>query len=416
MHRRYLAALLDHGVSGAFTFALQALLVRLWTPTDYGVFGFWIAIGELALATANALLLTPLVVHLPRARTPAQRCELQAVVVGGLLPFVLLTGLGSGLVGWSITPLERGSWLACLAGAAMTMALLCRSYGVASFYALQRPAAAAATNGMHVGIGCALLLTLGWAMGTPGTTSVLIALAASQAIAAIPAFASVGQRPRLTAPRWWLERYAPMWHQARWSLLGALTTMVQIRIQVLIVLAVAGQAAYGAVFAGGLLSAPIRVATTAWSMVARPRLAEATDRGDLTTVRRLVVGPMLLVVIVFAMLAAVLAAFWQTVRGLLFVNYGDEMASIVATWMLASCLHCLGDCVSSALQGLHEFRRLAWATVWGAIVSVPVALAAVLALGYPWVMLGPGAGQLVALGWMAISLRRSLAEQAAAVR
>jgi O-antigen/teichoic acid export membrane protein len=239
---------------------------------------------------------------------------------------------------------------------------------------------------------------------------VLAILALSQAVASLVGAAMVGVHPRAFWSRWWLGRYAPLWHQARWSLLGALTTMTQIRAQVVIVGTLADPAAYGAVFAGGILSGPVRLAAVAWSMVARPRLAEAAGRGERAVVRRLTVLPGLLFTAAFVVLAAAMAAAWPLIRAFLFVQYGDEMVPIVATWLASSYVQCLSDCVSAALQGLHEFRRLAIATVWGALVSLTAAFAAVLALGYAWVMLGPFLGQLVALGWMAQALRRSLAE------
>lgn len=406
--------MLDHGLLSAFSLVLQVVLVRAWSPQEYGLFGFWLGAADAAFPFAYALFLTPLIVHLPRATSEARRAALQVAILGLFVPFLALAaaaGLGLGLV---LPQPEAGGLPGILAGTAMIVAFLGRSYASTLFFALQRPARSLAIDALHVGVALLALAAAWLAAGIPGIVCVLAMLALSQGMATGLGVRLAAGRPRLVGSRRWWRRYRPIWRLARWSLVGALATTLQNRCQVLIVGILAGPAAYGAVLAGGLLAAPPRLVTHSWTMVARPRLSAAVAEGDMATVRRLVLWPTALVLALFGAYAALLAAGWPLLRAVLFRNYGAEMATLVVGWMLTTLALCLGECVSAALQGLHEFRRLAWATVLGSIVGVAGALGAVLALGYPWVMLGPFLGALVALAWMVAALRRSLAERAAA--
>src|SRR5581483_10882371 len=74
---RYALAALDQIALSLFGFALNLVLVRVLSATDFGIVSLWLSVSLLAVGVQNALVSGPLSVYLPAARDPeaARRLE-----------------------------------------------------------------------------------------------------------------------------------------------------------------------------------------------------------------------------------------------------------------------------------------------------------------------------------------------------
>ncbi|MEO8411787.1 MAG: hypothetical protein ABI478_14565, partial [Propionivibrio sp.] len=69
----------DQALVSAFNFALNLLLIKLWSPQDFGVFAIVAATSLFAIMLQNALVSTPLAVHLPATADAGEQDLLRRV-------------------------------------------------------------------------------------------------------------------------------------------------------------------------------------------------------------------------------------------------------------------------------------------------------------------------------------------------
>jgi O-antigen/teichoic acid export membrane protein len=399
MLRQYALAAVDQVVVGGVTFVLHALLIRWWVPAEYGTFGLWLAAADVCLTCHNALVTTPLSVHLARQSRRFRRRHLElllgtATLLGAAGAF-LVTLLGALLLAWSgVVPV--GAWFG---GPAMAAGLLLRSHARALFFARGDAGAALLVDGAYAAATMTLLIGLKFAAGTPGAETVMLLLAATQAVPALVLFLP-GRGAGAVLRRRTLRRYGRLWREARWSLAGALTTTVQIRAHAFLVAAMAGAEAYGVIMAGSLLVSPTRLVLQSWSVVARPAMAAAIARGDRHLMLRIPVLTLGAFVAGYLLLAVVLYVFWDIVRQVFYAQMPDAIGPVVLTWVVFIGLFNVGDIFGTALQSFLHFRPLAYTTVAGSLIVLVTTPILILALGYPMALLGPCLAQLVAVAWM----------------
>src|SRR6202035_3885270 len=84
---RYAIAAADQVAISLFNFGLSFVLVRLLSATEFGTFGLWIAVANLAIIVQSALVCTPLSVHAPIARDEGERHRLEEAL--GSVNFLL---------------------------------------------------------------------------------------------------------------------------------------------------------------------------------------------------------------------------------------------------------------------------------------------------------------------------------------
>ena len=407
MLRQYAFAAVDQLVVGATTFLLHALLIRWWLPAEYGTFGLWLAVADVFLTCHNALVTTPLSVHLARQRRRFRRRHLEALLATASM-LGAAAALALGLLGALL--LDRSGLLpvaAGLGGPAMIAGLLIRSHLRALFFARGDAASALLVDGAYAGAVFLALLGLGLLAGTPDAETVLLVLAAAQALPALPVFLRRGG-PALAPRRRTLARYRTLWRDARWSLVGALTTTVQIRSHAFLVAAMAGAEAYGVIMAGGLLLQPTRLALQSWAVIARPAMAAAIAQGDRRRMARLQATALAAFGAGYALLIVALWLVWEPVRELFYPHFPPEIAPVVVTWVLFIGLFNIGDVFSTALQSLLQFRPLAHTTMVGAAIVLLATPLVIATLGWELALLGPCLAQLVVVVWMAVICHRSL--------
>ena len=103
MSRRLTLSIADQGIVSAFNFALNLYLVRVAAPDDFGLFAIVNAASLFAAMVQNAIVNTPLSVHLPAAHDADEKSLLLrafSAVNLALTACVLLAG--AAILAWRL--------------------------------------------------------------------------------------------------------------------------------------------------------------------------------------------------------------------------------------------------------------------------------------------------------------------------
>jgi len=353
-------------VSG-FHFALNLLLLRLVTPYDYGVFAFAFVLAMFASAINNALISTPLTVYTPVIKDPTVRGEQEAMFSTlNLLLFALLVLFGITYSHWA--ELDTTIMVGVTAFVAVYSA---RHFSRSAGYARMRPLVTASGDTAYVVSGVLIVTILVLSQDKLPIGHVLLALAAANLVAMLV------ERIRLHgAGRKWfvlsrVSSYNKIWEQSRWALAGSLTTLFLAQAHSVIITSTNGPNAYAPLAAGFVLFGPVRVALLTWQNMVKPELAVALSESRHDAVRQQIRLTSILMVGAVLALALFLLMLWPWIQQFLYAEqYADEpMAMIVALWSIITLFAASYNAPAAALQAMRDFRVLAMASIYGAVIS-----------------------------------------------
>ncbi|MBT9292235.1 hypothetical protein [Prosthecodimorpha staleyi] len=405
MRRAMVYSILDQAVLSAFNLGLSLLLVATVAPAEFGRFSYVLAILLILGSVHNALVATPIGVSLPGQGT-ATRADVLSVLLGAdhrlrvaLMPVAAIllafAGTDAAYLGPALALCFFSLWRETQRGVA---------------FALSEAGRALVIDLVAVSVS-ALAAGLLWRM-MPPVPALLSGMAAGSAAAVAVAhatgpFGRLGFRRERAADvgfgadsrsgGW--RRYGRFWHEARWSLLGAVTTEAQFRGYVFAVQALRGAETLGAIQAGRALMGPLPLLASAWSRVARPEMTRAlVERRDADALRTVILGTGGVLFLSLGYLAA-LALAWPWIEPRLFGGRYPGIGVLTAAWGLTTLIGTGHICLGTYLQAARCFRPLAFVSVGGAAASA-VALAG-LATAVPTVYAvgAVAVGETVALVW-----------------
>jgi len=408
LRSRYLWSVGAQGSVSGFHFVLNLLLLRLVTPYEYGSFAFAFVLAMFASAINNALIATPLTVWTPIIKEEGERRRSEALF-GTLNLALFLVLLGGGLTAAAQldTPQLRDTAL----GTSLFVAVYAaRQYSRTTGYARLRPLIPAAGDLIYVV--CGTLLIGGWLLlmsGTPPIGAVLVMLAIANLAAMLAERLTLrGSLPR--SIRFSIEPYRAIWRETRWALAGSLTTLFLAQAHSVVVTARLGPDAFAPLAAGFVLFGPVRIALLTWQNMVKPELAIALDEGRTQAVRAQLLKITLVTAGAVAVLGTLLALVWPLLHAALYAaRYADApMAHIVALWAVITLFAACYNAPSAALQALREFRRLALASVAGAVLSGAAVLLLLSTHGAVHTLYGVLMAELFMAVWLTRLLLRCL--------
>ncbi len=353
-------------VSG-FHFALNLVLLRLVTPYDYGVFAFAFVLAMFASAINNALISTPLTVYTPILKDPEERAQQEGLFSTlNLLLFCALVLCGVFYTLWSAMDNTVS-----LSVALFVAVYSARHFSRSAGYARMRPLVTASGDATYVGVGIVVMLLLALSVDKLSISHVLLALVVANLAAMLV------ERYRLHgANRKWfcfssLQSYGTVWEQSRWALAGSLTTLFLAQAHSLIITATNGPNAYAPLAAGFVLFGPVRVALLTWQNMVKPEMAVALSESRHLAVRQQIRTTSFLMGGAVLLMGVVLMLLWPWINAFLYADqYADEpMAMIVTMWSVITLFAASYNAPAAALQAMRDFRVLAMASVYGAILS-----------------------------------------------
>lgn len=354
-------------VSG-FHFGLNLLLLRLISPYDYGIFAYAFVLALFASAVNNALISTPLTVYTPVIKDQTEREQQEAMFSTlNLLLFLMLVGLGVayGLTSAVATHITLSVTLFVAVYAARQYS---RSFGYARF----KPLVTATGDIAYVVAGITFVAASVWfAESEVSVSHVLLSLAAANLVAMFI------ERWRLhgSGRRWLsfanIKSYGHVWLQSRWALVGALTTLFLGQAHGLIITWADGPKAFAPLAAGMVLFGPVRVALMTWQNMVKPELALALSNNQGEAVKQQIRKTAFLMAAAVIALGLCLWLAWPQVHSLLYAKkYADQpMGLIVCMWAVITLFAAIYNAPSAALQAMRDFRVLAMASVYGAVIS-----------------------------------------------
>jgi O-antigen/teichoic acid export membrane protein len=194
-----------------------------------------------------------------------------------------------------------------------------------------------------------------------------------------------------------LSVYQPIWIQARWALVGVITTNIQARGYVYLITATAGLEALALVAAAEIVFRPVGLLVTAWGRVSQPRLAELAGHNDIDEYYRIVRYALGILLLANLTLAIGLYITWATVESLLYGERYEDIGYLVIGWGIVVFIASVRAVFSSCLQALKKFRPLATATIVGSAVFLSSALFVLAFLGFRFILISLISAELVTL-------------------
>ncbi len=401
---RYLWSVGAQGLVSGFHFALNLVLVRMVTREEFGIYAFAFVLAMFASAVNNALIATPLTVWTPVIKDPDERRNSESMfsTLNSLL-FLALCAVGGA---YALFMGDAGDTRLTLFGVAMFVAVYAaRQYSRTTGYARLRPLVPAAGDISYVVTGVVLVGALLWRFGLPPIGLVLMALAASNAMAMLVESTSLNgklQWPRFFAGMGSLGNYRAIWAETRWALIGSLTTLFLAQAHSLVVTWQLGPEAFAPLAAGFVLFGPVRIALLTWQNMVKPELAMALADGRVAAVRRQLKLTTIKTAVAVGVLAGIMFLCWPLIHSSLYAaQYGNApMGLIVSLWAVTTFFAASYNAPSAALQALKQFRSLAMASIYGAVLSAVLVVLLLWQLGAVQTLFGV----LVAEAFMAVWL------------
>ncbi len=366
---RFLISLGAQFAMSGFHMALGFLLIRVISRYDFGVYSFAFVLAMFAGALNNALISTPLTVYTPVIKDDQERADQEAMFSTlNVLLFLSLCLCGIGYA--FFTGISTPTGLAVTAFVATYAARqFSRSFGYARF----KPLVTATGDIAYVCSGVTIVgmvVYLNWGKDI-SVVYILMGLATANLLAMFI------ERLRLHgAGRSWftfakLNSYGQVWEQSRWALAGAVTTLFVGQAHALIVTSKSGPSAFAPLAAGMVLFGPVRVALLTWQNMVKPELALALSNNQGELVKKQIRKTVLLVGVAVLIFALCLWLAWPHINYWLYSKeYADQpMGYIVCMWTVITFFAAIYNAPSAALQAMKDFRVLAMASVYGAIIS-----------------------------------------------
>jgi len=168
-----------------------------------------------------------------------------------------------------------------------------------------------------------------------------------------------------------IKNYGHVWLQSRWALVGALTTLFLGQAHGLIITWTNGPGTFAPLAAGMVLFGPVRVALMTWQNMVKPELALALSENRGEAVKKQIQKTAVLMGVAVLGLGLCLWLAWPYVHSLLYAKeYSNEpMGFIVCMWAVITLFAAIYNAPSAALQAMRDFRVLAMASVYGAVIS-----------------------------------------------
>ena len=259
----------DQALSSVTNFALAVFVARAVEPREFGVFGLAFAAYLLLLNFSRALGAQPLLLRFSAAAPEAQRAA-----VPGSSGLALLLGLVSGVIIAFVAVIARDERSALLALAITLPGLLLQDTWRFIFFALARPAAAAANDGVWaiaqlfvfaglyvVGVRTAAPFVLGWGF--------------SASVAAVAGIAQARAVPSLTAGYRWLKAHRDIGPMLSIEFFATGATG---QLTLFAVVAFAGLAGVASLRAAQVALGPLGVVFTGLLIVGQPELSRIQVR------------------------------------------------------------------------------------------------------------------------------------------
>ncbi len=397
LHRDVAVAMLDQALLSIFSFALQMLLIRIWSPDQYGVFALF-ANALLTLSSVHSgLFTTQYAVLVPQARDQDERRWLRTTIFSWNVLYCVAASLAVSLIIQGVISDLTAHRL--VVGTLYFGASLLREYTRVVMISEGRGATALWTDLVGLLVALLMIALFFRFLAQPDIWQILLSLAIGSAISvAIEILIHRNLYP-LSFGSEVRRRYADIFRRhVMWILVGIATTEVQLRALLFLLGAWYGLATVGVVQAGMILFRPIGVLWFAWSRVMRPVFARAYAEGDDAAAARLSHLSAAAFLVGTLVLLAALWLTWPLIDHYVFSHRYPGVGHAVTFWGLVMIVSFVRGTYSVRLQGQARFRELSHLSLIAAFLTVGLVVVIAHFFGAIDTILANVAGELFMLG------------------
>lgn len=367
--RRYLSAVFSQGLVSLFHFALNIFLLERLIQAEYGTFALAFAIALIASSVTNAMYTVPMSVYRPAADSELQRNQVDAVLNRGALA-TTATALMIGAL-WSLVSAPEGSRVVAIGASIFIATYALRQHGRGAKYSGFDAAAVFRSDVAYIAAAVTSLVVISQMVGLSAAVA-LVALSIGNVVSLLALLEAHSHSWQLNGTL--REGYSGYWPDAKWTLVGAVSTMIVAQGHSVIVPALRDPATLAPLAAGFVVFGPVRVLFATIQNVLRPEIAKALADNLWSSARNqaiLASGASLAGVL---FVTSALFILWEPISARLYAEqYGDEpMVAITLMWAAASAAAGLGSGASALLQAMRRFKELALIGLGAGLLLVTV--------------------------------------------
>jgi O-antigen/teichoic acid export membrane protein len=404
---RYAVAALDQMALSVFGFALNVVLLRTLSTTDYGVVSLWMTMALFAVSVQSALVNGPLNVYLPGARDP----EAARLLEAALATMNLLAVATAAIVAGAANAFADAEWavhdpLTIVAIPLFVAAGMYREYHRSTAFSRHDMAMLLWVDGPYLAVtGACLVAMIVWPQRFADLAAAFLAMSVgclvSQICVRLRADRGGGTLFRLG----WLKTYRRIGKEVAWSLVGVVANHAENRSYVYIATSLAGMASLAAINAVGILFRPVSVLVAAWGQSTLPRLSAALANGRLVEFDRLVRRALFATALGSVAVGGVLWLLWSPIEHFVFADKYPDGILLLLPWAASSGASVLRYVSSIGLTAAREFKFLAKAQTVCGVLAAAATAGFILWQGYVGAMWGIAIGNGVCFGWAMLRLR-----------
>ena len=389
--------MLDQALLSIFSFALQMLLIRIWSPDQYGVFALF-ANALLTLSSVHSgLFTTQYAVLVPQARDQDERRWLRTTIFSWNVLYCVAASLAVSLIIQGVISDLTAHRL--VVGTLYFGASLLREYTRVVMISEGRGATALWTDLVGLLVALLMIALFFRFLAQPDIWQILLSLAIGSAISVAIEISIHRNLYPLSFGSEVRRRYVDIFRRhVMWILVGIATTEVQLRALLFLLGAWYGLATVGVVQAGMILFRPIGVLWFAWSRVMRPVFARAYAEGDDAAAARLSHLSAAAFLVGTLILLAALWLTWPLIDHYVFSHRYPGVGHAVTFWGLVMIVSFVRGTYSVRLQGQARFRELSHLSLIAAFLTVGLVVVIAHFFGAIDTILANVAGELFMLG------------------
>ena len=403
---RYAVAAVDQVAISLFNFAVTFSLVHLLSAPEFGTYGLWIAVANLAIGVQSALVCTPLGVHAPAEPDVMSRRRLEGALgtVNMLfVGFACLTVLGITLFGeaeWI-----PGDLVAKIAIPAFIAAELYREYCRSIAYGRHDMALLLLVDGPYIAITAVFIgAMLLWPQHLAALGQLFIGLTLGGVVGRLCASLRIQVH---VLRRGWTEAYRSVFGESMWMLAGVVSSHVQARSYTYITTALVGLAQLGSINAVGLLFRPGQTMLIAWRRATLPQLANLSAAGEFRAYNQRLLMALMAASVGFGIWCGLLWLSWGLIERYFLGAKYPHAVLLLMPWAIVAAQDAIAEILATGLQAIREFRFLAYVTMISAPVTAVATIGLTLWQGYTWTLYGLAIGQGVNIAMMVGRLSRA---------
>jgi O-antigen/teichoic acid export membrane protein len=404
---RYAVAALDQMALSVFGFALNVVLLRTLSTTDYGVVSLWMTMALFAVSVQSALVNGPLNVYLPGAQDPEAARRLEAA----LATMNLLAVAAAAAVAGAANVFADAEWaahdpLTIVAIPLFVAAGMYREYHRSTAFSRHDMAMLLWVDGPYLAVtGACLAAMIVWPQRFADLAAAFLAMSVGCLVSQLCVRLRADRGEGALFRSGWLKTYRGIGKEVAWSLVGVVANHAENRSYVYIATSLAGMASLAAINAVGILFRPVSVLVAAWGQSTLPRLSAALANGRLAEFDQLLGRALFATALGSIAVGVVLWLLWNPIEHFIFADKYPDGILLLLPWAASSGASVLRYVNSIALTAAREFEFLAKAQTVCGVLAAAATAGFILWQGYVGAMWGIAIGNGVCFGWAMLRLR-----------